>query len=75
MDTKANPRKLTSETTIYNKESSVFAFLDAVKRPELRKKWVQFVNRKNWFPTEHSGVCSAHFDPKFIKHCVRMTYL
>ena len=70
-----NPQKLTSETTIYNKKNSVFAFPNAVKRPELRKKWIKFVNRKIWFPTEHSGVCSAFFDPKFIKHGVRMTLI
>ena len=74
-NTKVNPRKLTSETTIYNKENSVFVFPDAVKRPELRKKWIKFVYRKNWFPTEHSGVCSPHFDPKFIKYGVRITLI
>ena len=74
-NTKVNPQKLISETAIFNKENSVFAFSDAVKRPELRKKWIKFVNRKNWFPTEYSGVCSAHFDPKFIKHGVRMTLI
>ena len=74
-NTKENPRKLISETTIYNKENSLFAFPDAVKRPELRIKCINFVNRKNWFPTEHLGVCSAHFDPKFVKHGVRMTLI
>ena len=75
VDAKVNPRKLTSETTIYYKENSAFAFPDAVKRPELRKKWIKFVNRKNWFPTEHSGDCSALFDLKSIKHGVRMTLI
>ena len=74
-NTNVNTLKLTSKTTVYNKENSVFAFPDALKRPELRKKWIKFVNRKNWFPTEHSGVCSAHFDPKFLKHGVRMTLI
>ena len=74
-NTNVNTLKLTSETTVYNKENSVFAFPDALKRLELRKKWIKFVNRKNWFPTEHSGVCSAHFDPKFLKHGVRMTLI
>ena len=23
--------------------------------------WITAINRKNWVPTEHSRVCSAHF--------------
>ena len=35
---------------------------------ELRKKWIYFVNRKNWAPTKYSVACIDHFHDKFIKH-------
>ena len=35
---------------------------------ELRKKWIYFVNRKNWARTKHSVVCINYFLDKFIKH-------
>jgi hypothetical protein len=33
----------------------VFGFPDPEKYPELRKKWIRFVNRHDWVPSEHSG--------------------
>ena len=38
------------------------------KDEERRKKWIYFVNRKNWTPTKYSVVCIDHFHDKFIKH-------
>ena len=35
---------------------------------ELKRKWIYFVNRKDWFPTGHSVICIDHFEGKFIKH-------
>ena len=32
----------------------------------LRKKWVEFVNRKNWNPVKNSKICSDHFRKDFI---------
>ena len=37
------------------------------KDEERRKKWIYFVNRKNWTPTKYSVVCIDHFHDKFIK--------
>ena len=28
---------------------------------------VTFVNRRDWAPTRRSGICSKHFDQKFLK--------
>ena len=35
--------------------------------PDLRKRWIYFVNRKDWQPTKHSVICIDHFDEKYIK--------
>ena len=32
------------------------------KKPELLRKWVHNVKRKDWAPNEHSLLCSKHFD-------------
>lgn len=34
---------------------------------ELRKRWIKFVNRKEWKPRESSVICIKHFDEKYIK--------
>ena len=31
------------------------------KDPELRKRWISAVNRKDWQPSKYSRICSAHF--------------
>ena len=43
----------------------VFRF--PLKNPELNKKWIRFVNRRDWAPTRRSNVCSKYFEEKFIK--------
>ena len=39
---------------------------------ELKKKWIRFVNRKNWTPTKHSVICAERFsdDRSFFKGVV-----
>ena len=34
---------------------------------ELKRKWIYFVNRKDWSPTAHSVTCIGHFEEKLIK--------
>ena len=34
---------------------------------ELKRRWIYFVNRKDWSPTAHSAICIDHFEGKFIK--------
>lgn len=38
-----------------------FIFPHALNEPEKLKIWIQRVNRKNWWPTESSRICSRHF--------------
>ena len=35
---------------------------------ELRKKWIYFVNRKNWKPSKYSVIYADYFEEKFIKY-------
>ena len=50
---------------------SVFSFPS--KKPEIYRLWIKFVNRKEWQPTKNSGICSKHFDEKYLKNGVRTT--
>ena len=34
---------------------------------ELKRKWIYFLNRKDWLPTAHSVICIDHFEEKFIE--------
>ena len=34
---------------------------------DLRKRWIYFVNPKDWIPTKNSVICINHFEDKFIK--------
>ena len=43
----------------------VFCF--PLKNPELNRKWIRFVNRRHWAPTQRSGIYSQHFEEKFLK--------
>ena len=33
---------------------------------ELTEKWIRFLNRKDFYPSEHSVLCELHFEEKFI---------
>ena len=41
-----------------NKFKDVFSFPD---NPDLNIRYIQFVNRTQWKPTEHSGIFIDHF--------------
>ena len=49
----------------------VFRF--PAKNADLNKKWIKFVNRKDWAPPKHNGICSKHFEAKFLKVGQRTT--
>ena len=41
--------------------------------PPLKRRWIQFTNRAQWEPTEHSGICIYHFDEKYLIRSKRVT--
>lgn len=45
-------------------KTTVFSF---PKDEDLRKRWVKFVNRKDWNPTTSSFICIKHFESKYYK--------
>ena len=46
-----------------NVEQPVFCFPEDLG---LRKLWIRFVNRPNWLPGEHHGICKRHFEQKYL---------
>lgn len=50
----------------YEKETQYKTIFKFPKAADLRKKWVQKIQRDEWLPSEHSVVCASHFDEKFI---------
>ena len=46
-----------------NVKQPVFCFPEDL---ELRKLWIRFVNRPNWLPGEHHGICKRHFEQKYL---------
>ena len=44
-------------------KKSVFYF---PQDEELKRKWIRFVNRKDWIPSKHSVICVDHFADEFI---------
>ena len=47
------------------KTSPVFGF--PFDKPDLNQRWIKFVNRKDWKPTNSSVICMKHFESKYIK--------
>ena len=62
-----NKRVLYGCTSGYkiNKEK-VSSFEFPIKRPQLMKKWILFVNRGNWTPSKSSVMCIKHFKDGFM---------
>ena len=54
----------------------VFQFPSLEKHPELHKKWLKAVSRKDdWVPTKHTVVCINHFHPSDIDNTGARTRL
>ena len=58
-------QKLQHKIHVIPEKFPVFRFL--LKNPELNRKWIKFVNRRDFAPTQCSGVCSKHFEEKLLK--------
>ena len=68
---KTGYKKRQHKINVIPEKSPVFCFL--LKNPELNRKCIRFVNRRDWAPTRRSGVCSKHFKEKFWKVGKRAT--
>ena len=44
--------------------NTVFSF---PKDEGIRKKWIKFVNGKDWLPTLSSHICKNHFESKYFR--------
>ena len=49
---------------IAKEANTVFYF---PKDEDIRKRWIKFVNRKDWLPTSLSYICKNHFEPKYFR--------
>ena len=56
-----------SNTPAKDAKLSFHTFPSAEKHLERRQKWIASVKRKNWTPTKHSVLCSAHFTSDFYR--------
>ena len=43
------------------KGQNILSIAFHIKTPNLLKKWVHAIRRKQWKPTKHSFICSDHF--------------
>ena len=68
---KTEYKKRQHKINVISEKFPVFRF--PLKNPELNRKWIGFVNRRVWAPTRRSGVCSKHFEEKFLKVGKRAT--
>ena len=49
---------------VHSSKKSMFHFPQ--NDEELKRKWIKFVSRKEWTPSDSSVVCSDHFDSKYL---------
>jgi len=54
------------------KHEQVHGFSFPIKKTDLLTKWIKFVNRTDWKPTENSIACMKRFKDEFIKNGKRM---
>jgi len=65
--------KRQNKVDVVSEKQPLFSF--PVKKTELNKQWIKFVNRKDWAPSKHSGICAKHFEKKYLKVGCRTTLL
>ncbi|XP_065219679.1 THAP domain-containing protein 3-like [Planococcus citri] len=53
----------------------VFSFPNAEKYPEVHRKWIKKVSRKDWAPTKNSVICINHFHSSDIDNTGSRTKL
>ena len=60
------PKTPTYELDFIPENFPVFGFLQKKIQKSI-KKWITFVNRKDWTPMQHGGICSKHFEERYLK--------
>ena len=55
---------LNDEADKYKKCTGIFRF--SKNDEALNQKWVKFVSRKEWKPSNNSVICSGHFESKYL---------
>ena len=70
-DIQSEETKLTLFPQDFQLRFPIFSF--PTKKTDLNKKWIKFVNRNNWVPPNHGGICAKHFESKFLKVGKRTT--
>ena len=73
VDCRTNYKKQEDKVRVVANKESVFLFPNKVKKPDLYRKWIRFVNRHSWEPKQSIGICAKHFDSKYIKSGCRQT--
>ena len=68
---KTEYKKRQHKINVIPEKFPVFRF--PLENPALNRKWIRFVNRRDWAPTRRSCVCSKHFEEKFLKVGKRAT--
>ena len=69
---KTGYKKRQHKINVIPEKFPVFCF--PLKNPELNRKWIWLVNGRDWAPTRRSGICSKHFEEKFLKVGKRATF-
>ena len=67
---KSGNKKRRQEVEHYGKQPCIFL---SFKKPDLLSRWTKFINRKDWMPGKNGGICSKHFEDKFLKPGKRTT--
>ena len=69
-----NHKKRVDGKTIILNPGTVFTFPNDNRYAEIRREWVRFCNRKRAFDiTNNSGICTKHFEERFVNDGERKT--
>ena len=66
-------RRIIQHLLLRQERRNIFHFwIDVHDNPELRQRWIRFINRADWKPTKHSRICENHFEEKFLRRDKRL---
>ena len=70
---KTNYKKRVHGINTVTHPGTVISLPDEVIKPDLRRQWMRFCNQKSFHIKHKSGICTKHFDAKFVKEGERKT--